>query len=115
IAVHYLLFGFHPLFFMNEISERSMDAYFKAFRWPDANPNFVYFRKEYAAHYKQYAAFLKTKLPQEVVDRFAFTINRGYFDPGARTTYGQWKTVLKVVNRPGIKYFRADRTFATDI
>ena len=49
------------------------------------------------------------------MDRFAFTINRGYFDPGARTTYGQWKTVLKVVNRPAIKYFRADRTFVTDI
>jgi hypothetical protein len=27
-------------------------------------------------------------------DRLAFTINNGYANPAARTSYGQWKSVL---------------------
>lgn len=114
VAVHYLLFGFHPLFFLTEISDRSIGAYFQRFQWPDVATGFQYFRQEYSSVYRQYVAFLKTKLPVEVVQRFAFTINKGYLDPTARTTYGQWKTVLGAINRPAIRHFSSDRALITD-
>lgn len=114
IAVHYLLFGAHPLFFLKELSQRSIEAYFQRYQWPDADPAFAYFRKEYRTAYAQYARFLRTGLPRDLVTRLAFTINRGYFNPSARTTYGQWKTVLKAINRPAILRFGADRTFVNE-
>jgi len=114
IAIHYLFFCVHPLFFLTEISTRSIEEYFRRFQWPDVDQNFHYFRREYASAYSGYARFLKTELPHEVVRRFAFTINKGYHDPSARTTYGQWKTVLQTINRPAIHRFAADRTFVSD-
>jgi serine/threonine protein kinase len=114
VAIHYLLFGFHPLFFLTEISDRSIGAYFRGFQWPDCNASFQYFRQEYASIHRQYMHFLKTKLPQEIVQRLAFTINKGYLDPTSRTTYGQWKTILGAINRPAIKQFSANRTLITD-
>lgn len=114
IAIHYLLFGFHPLFFMTEISDRSVAAYFRRFQWPDADPGFPFFRREYAAVHAQYVAMLRQRFPLDVLQRFAFTINKGFLDPTARTTYGQWKTVLRSVNQPAIRHFTADRVFVDD-
>lgn len=114
IAIHYLLFGFHPLFFMTEISDRSVAAYFQRFQWPDADPAFPFFRREYAAVHAQYIAMLRQRLPLDVLQRFAFTINKGFLDPSARTTYGQWKTVLRSVNQPAIRHFTADRVLVDD-
>lgn len=114
VAIHYLLFGFHPFFFLTEISERSVTAYFQRFQWPQADHRFQYFRREYAALHRQYEVFLRTKLPAEVFGRFSLTFNKGYLDPTARTTYGQWRTVLRTVNRPKIRMFSADRSFVDD-
>jgi hypothetical protein len=114
VAIHYLLFGFHPFFFLTEISERSVAAYFQRFQWPQADPSFQYFRCEYAAFYREYQVFLRTKLPADVLGRFSLTFNKGYLDPTARTTYGQWTTVLRTVNRPKIRMFSADRSFVDD-
>ncbi len=114
VAIHYLLFGFHPFFFLTEISERSMSAYFQRFQWPQAYPKFQYFRREYIALHREYEVFLRTKLPAEVLGRFSLTFNKGYLDPTARTTYGQWKSVLRTVNRPEIRMFSADRLFVDD-
>lgn len=114
VAIHYLLFGFHPFFFLTEISERSVAAYFQRFQWPQADPRFQYFRRECAAFYQEYEVFLRTKLPADVLGRFALTFNKGYLNPTARTTYGQWKTVLRTVNRPEIRMFSADRLFVDD-
>jgi len=114
IAVHYLLFGVHPLFFLSEISDRSIEAYFQRFTWPNAAPSFRYFRREYAGVYRQYLTFLRKRIPAAIVQRFEFTINRGYLDPTARTSAGQWKTMLTTVNRPEIAQFVADRTLVED-
>jgi len=113
VAIHYMFFSFHPLFFLKEISDRSIDAYFRRFAWPDADTSFQYFRKEYAAVHAQYLRWLKS-MPADIVQRFAFTINQGFRNPSARTTYGQWKTVLTSLNRPAIRRFTADRTFVND-
>jgi len=114
IAIHYLLTGAHPLFFLSEVSERSVDAYFRQFAWPAAHPRFPFFRREYATVYQRYVAFMRTRVPREVVERLAFSMNRGYREPTARTTYGQWRIVLGVVNRPEIRSFQADRAVVTD-
>ncbi len=114
VAIHYLLFGFHPYFFLTEMSERAMRAYFRAHRWPDVKENFPYFRRDLRQAYSRYVHFLRTKLPREVLDRFQATFNEGYGEPGRRTTYGQWKAVLNAVNRPAIRRFEADRTMVED-
>jgi serine/threonine protein kinase len=112
IAIHYLLFGFHPLFFLTEISERSMREYLGRFQWPDADSRCSYFR--YSRSYSQYHQFITTLLPQEILRRFAFTINKGYSNPSQRTTYGQWNAIFQATNQPRIQHFTADRTFLTD-
>ena len=114
IAIHYLLFGFHPLFFLAEISDRSIAEYFRQFQWPAAAPSFRYFRKDLEPIYRQYVSILRSTVPAEVVRQLSFTINKGYTDPTSRATCGQWKTVLDVLNRPAIVRFSADRTALTD-
>ena len=100
IAVHYLLFGFSPLFFLTEVSQRSMREYLRHYRWPDADPGFPYFRREYASFHAHYLRHLRRSIPKDIADRFAFTINHGYANPNARTSYGQWKSALMAHNRP---------------
>jgi hypothetical protein len=114
IAIHYLLFGCHPLFFLTEISPRSIRAYFARYQWPDVDSRFPFFRSEYAAQYQQYAAHIRSALPASVLKRLQFTINKGYDCPADRTSYGQWRTVLNGVSRPAIHAFAADRQFVDD-
>ncbi len=114
LAVHALLVGVNPLFFLNEISDRSIDAYFQQYQWPAVDKNFRYFRKEVAAAYPLYSAFLKKGVDPQIVQRLAFTINRGYRVPSERTSYSQWKSVLGALNQPGIRQFAPDRLVVTD-
>ncbi len=110
VALHYVLLGCHPLFFLTEISPRSVRAYLAAFRWPEANPSFPYFDGAMARAHATYRDFVATHLPAEVRDRFATTIGRGYFSPSDRTTPGQWATVLGSQVRPEIRTLEASET-----
>jgi len=114
VAVHYLLFGVHPLFFLKEISTRSIDAYFQQHRWPAVDARFLYFRKEVAPAYRAYSAYLQKSVPAEILKQLEFTINRGFRIPSERTSYNQWRTVLGALNQPGIRQFTADRLVVTD-
>lgn len=125
IAIHYLLFGFHPYFFLTEISERSMRAYLNAHRWPEVSCKCQYFRRDLSPVYDRYVRFLREKLPKELLQRFQATFNEGYGDPARRTTYGQWKIVLANLANPSrgvqvaeepphIHQFAADPNFLTD-
>jgi serine/threonine protein kinase len=114
VAVHYLLFSLHPFFFLSEISDRSMQAYEQAFRWPDADASFPFFNQEYDALHQNYIQFLRTRLPMEIVKKFEFTFNKGYSIPMQRASYNQWETVLRAVENPIIRSFQADRTFVDD-
>jgi len=114
VAVHYLLFGVHPLFFLKEISTRSINAYFQQHKWPAVDARFLYFRKEVAADYRAYSAYLQKSVPPEILKQLEFTINRGFRIPSERTSYNQWKTVLGALNQPGIRQFTADRLVVTD-
>jgi serine/threonine protein kinase len=114
VGVHYLLLGCHPLFFLSEVSERSLRDYLKHFQWPDVRPSFKYFIPQYDAAYRAYRHALQL-LPPDVVKRLAFTLNEGYWQPSRRTSYGQWKVVLASSNQPTIASFTADRTFVQDL
>jgi serine/threonine protein kinase len=107
IGVHYLLFGCHPLFFLSELSDRSVDAYFKRFKWPNVDPSFSFFVHQYAAGYQVYRQALRT-LPREIERRLEITVNMGYQQPSRRITVGQWKAILGAANRPAIVEFAAD-------
>jgi serine/threonine protein kinase len=114
IAVHHLLFGFHPLFFLSEISERSVEAYTHRFTWPEIDARFAYFRKGMESTQSAYLRYLRSSFPAELLRHFCFTIGHGYTDPTQRTTFSQWKTALGVANRPEIIRFSADRTVVRD-
>lgn len=114
IAVHHLLFGFHPLFFLSEVSERSVRAYTQRYTWPEADARFAYFRKDLTKTQTAYLRYLQSSFPSELLRHFRFTIGHGYSDPAQRTTFSQWKTALGVANRPAIFRFEADRNVVCD-
>ena len=114
MAIHYLLFGVSPLFFLTEISVRAMRAYAKQFKWPDAHEACPYFRREYKQVHANYVRSLRHPALAGLADRLAFTMNNGYTNPAARTSYGQWKSVLAPKTKPAIHSFSADRTHVTD-
>lgn len=113
VGLHYLLFGCHPLFFLSELSERSLRGYLQRCRWPDVDPSFPFFIREYGPAYTAYRHCLDMVAP-ELIRRLAFTINEGYFRVSQRTTSGQWKVVLRLATRPAIAAFSADRTHVAD-
>ena len=114
VAIHYLLFGIHPLFFLSEISPRSVDAYLKQYKWPAADPSFPYFRKEHETLYRRYMAYVARSVPAKIMEKLAHTVNLGFRDPNRRTLYGQWANVLKTLNQPAIRSFKPDRTLVED-
>jgi len=116
IAVHYLLFGFHPYFFLSELSDRSIKEYLGSYRWPEAGDRCSFFRREYRGQHQQYVAFLRREIPAEMLGLFCVTFNEGYLEPARRATYGQWKTALDALRRqaPRIVFFRASRTEIRD-
>jgi serine/threonine protein kinase len=115
IAVHYLLFGFSPLFFLTEVSRRSMREYLRRYRWPDADPGFQYFRRDYGSFHANYVRHLRGSIPSDITNRFSFTMNNGYSNPAARTSYGQWKSALAAQNRPAILRFTANTSPVVDM
>lgn len=120
VALHYLLCGLHPYFFLAEISERSMRDYLSNYRWPEAGPRCSYFRSELSQIYRCYLDFLRRTVPEEIIRRFQATFNEGYADPSRRTTYGQWRIALVLartrISEPPveIQYFVADRQHLVD-
>ncbi|HEU4687477.1 MAG TPA: hypothetical protein VFS23_03895, partial [Vicinamibacterales bacterium] len=95
-------------------SARAMRAYAKQFKWPGASEACPYFRREYKQVHENYVRSLGHPALATLADRLAFTINNGYTNPAARTSYGQWKSVLAPKTRPAIHSFSADRTHVTD-
>jgi serine/threonine protein kinase len=114
VAIHYLLFGIPPLFFLSEISDRSIDAYLNRFQWPDADASFQYFERSAASAYKKYRSFARKAVRPEMIKRLAATFTAGYRNPAQRTSYGQWQLILGSLHEPRIRSFTPDRTFIDD-
>lgn len=114
VALHYLIFGFSPYFFFSEVSDRSIDAY-RRFSWPQANRTFPFFRSNHELAHRTYLAWSAAHLPREINRRLAVTFGEGYRTPAARTSYGQWRTVLGTRQVPSIVKFSVDRTLVDDL
>jgi serine/threonine protein kinase len=111
IAVHFMLFPFHPLFFLKVRGEKEMSEYFKKYRWSDIDKNYPNFRTEHSGTYDWYIDKLKTQINPSLFKALSDTINNGYNNRSLRLSYKQWLKVLGgVMLPPKIKSFTSDRT-----
>lgn len=112
IGVHYLMTTFHPLFYLTELSPRIAKQYFTPpNQWPFVNKNAPYFQKANEAIYDQYLPWVNSVIPKVIKEKLSHTINFGYKNPVARTSYSEWKIALQAIQEPPkIKFFRSDKS-----
>ncbi|MBC8111143.1 MAG: serine/threonine protein kinase [Verrucomicrobia bacterium] len=94
VAIHYLIFLFHPLDFLKIRGEKNMKTYFAKSRWAEFDTKDPNFRQELASLYPKYKQMLQNNIPPAVLKAFDVTINQGYFNRNQRVTYRQWLRVL---------------------
>lgn len=115
IGIHFMLFHFHPLFFLKIRGKKEMQEYFKKYQWPNIDKNHSNFRLELDGVYDTYIDKLKNKIPNELFKAFADTINKGYSNPNLRLSYKQWINAIKgLMLPPSISKFEADNTVIID-
>lgn len=111
IAVHFMLFNFHPLFFLKVRGRNEMNDYFRSNKWPSVNKASNNFRKEVEVFYDWYLNKLRTDIPPSLVNAFSETINNGFKNPNKRLSYKQWLNALKgLMEPPFIKSFGAEKS-----
>lgn len=114
VAICYLMFGFGPLYFLSEMTRRSMDAYLRRYSWPDVDRSFAYFNPSLGPVQPSIARHLRRPQHRRIVEALAQTVNKGYTRPDLRTNYSQWRAILGASLRPSIAAFHADRTVVRD-
>jgi len=111
IAVHFMLFNFHPLFFLKVRGKKEMTDYFKKHKWAEIDRTNSNFRTEVSGIYDWYIDKLKTQIKPALYKAFSDTINNGYKNRSMRLSYKQWLNVLGgVMQPPIITSFTSDRT-----
>jgi serine/threonine protein kinase len=113
-AVHFILFGCTPDFFLSEMSDRAVRAYLARYTWPEINPTFPYCRKGIGLIHARYLKWVVQRLTAELRRYFNFTFSKGYFDPAQRTTFSQWIMALEAAQWPAIHSFKADPAWVKD-
>lgn len=112
IAIHFLLFHFHPLFYLKKRGISQMEAYFNvnSYRWPEIDKDDTNFQSSLLSLYEKYRAKLKNDIPAGIVECFAETINNGYYKPGLRISYAQWMSrIERQMEPPVIDFFESDK------
>jgi len=94
IAVHFMLFNFHPLFFLKVRGKKEMTDYFKKHKWAEIDKTNSNFRTEVSGIYDGYIGKLKTQIKPALYKAFSDTINNGYKNRSMRLSYKQWLNVL---------------------
>ena len=116
MGIHTILFKVMPLFFLQEISEQSMNAYFSKFKFPNCNLSFPFFETDVVDLHSWYVQNLDTVLTPEIADKIQTNIQYGYFDPSRRVSASQWKSLLQVTQSPPkIKNFKSSITKVNDL
>jgi len=106
IGINYLISGIHPTFFLKNQGTYYYPLYFKNNnKWPNAETTAPYMKHGSGTIYKQYIDFLSTNIPPQIKEKMANTINFGYRNPVARTSYHEWQTVLQSIQKPPIIKF----------
>ncbi len=119
VCIHYLIFTFHPFFYFSEISQRSLKKFIQGgYAFPNINNRFPYLTKNQQLlqlHGGFYTNYFRSQLPQEIKEKFIQTFTSGCLNPSSRTSYSQWKSVLRVTQSPPtINYFRVNKTKIED-
>jgi serine/threonine protein kinase len=115
IAIHFMLFNFHPLFFLKIRGKKELKNYFSKHKWPEIDTKDSNFREELAGVYETYIKKLNTTIPLSIKNAFAETINNGYFNPNRRLSYKQWLNAIKgLMVAPTINSFDADTDIIID-
>jgi serine/threonine protein kinase len=111
MGIHCILFKVTPLFFLKEISEQSMNAYFSKFEFPNCNASFPFFEEDSENFHSWYVNNLSSILTPEIANKIQTNIQYGYFDPSRRVSASQWKLLLQVTQSPPkIKNFKSSVT-----
>lgn len=91
IGVHFMLFQYHPVFFLQTRGPENMRNYFARHTWPEADKTDPNFREP--ATYDSYRRKLKA-LPPELTRGFFETVNHGWNNRSKRLTYSQWERAI---------------------
>ncbi|KAA0989278.1 protein kinase family protein [Dyadobacter aurulentus] len=114
VGIHFLLFPFHPLFFLKVRGKLQMKEYFNSYKWPSGDKSSSNFRLP--EHYKWYLKYLQENVPDSIRKAFSNTFNSGYYNPNLRVSYKQWINIIgALMKAPVIESFlfeeQADRKF----
>ena len=93
IGIHFLLFPYHPLFYLKTRGENEKE-YFVKYKWPEIDKNYSNYRQEVNKAYINYVNKLETQIPKEIVRVMSETFNNGYTNPNRRLSYRQWIGVI---------------------
>ena len=106
IGVHFLLFPFHPLFFLKTVGRDEMNSYLSKYKYPSIDKKDNNFREPQA--YDWYIERLK-QLPDGILKAFDDTVNAGYKNPSKRLSYNQWhRAIGSLMTKPIIKSFTSN-------
>jgi serine/threonine protein kinase len=106
IGINYLISGIHPTFFLKNQGTYYYPLYFNNNnKWPNADITAPYMKTGSGDMYNQYINFLNTSIPPQIKEKMANTINFGYKNPVARTSYHEWETVLQSIQKPPVVKF----------
>ncbi|MEY4935379.1 MAG: hypothetical protein RIS64_1738, partial [Bacteroidota bacterium] len=103
IGIHYILFTFHPLFFLTELTTRSTNQYLDNYKFPNIAKQFPFFEEEYEETYDDYHNYFNNGLPIVLKDKFAATINSGYRERTNRVSFTQWRLVIESILNKKVK------------
>ena len=109
IGVHFLLFPYHPLFYLKIRGEKETE-YFKKYKWFKIDKNDPNYRHDTDKAYDKYLDKLKTQIPKDLVNVMSETFNNGYANPNQRLSYRQWMNAIKKqMSPPAIISFKVDK------
>ena len=93
ICIHFLLFNYHPLFYLKIRSDNER-TYLAKYAYPFIDKRDSNYRREIDNTYNRYVAKLKSQIPDAIVKLFSETINKGHQNPNQRISYKQWLLVI---------------------
>jgi serine/threonine protein kinase len=97
IGIHFILFPFHPLFFLKVRGKNEMREYLLKYKYPNIDLNDRNFREP--THYQWYLQQLKN-IQSAVIKAFADTINYGHDNRNKRLSYKQWMRAIENLMTP---------------
>ena len=108
VAASYLLFLTYPLFFLQTLSKRKIEAYLNQYRWPAMSAADANWNVDNAPCYKWFEQKIKD-VPAHIVEMFDEVLRNGLTHPDKRLTPQDWLLALRGAGQqPEIYVFISD-------